>query len=97
MCIRDRNIFLIIGLILFLFVSFNSFGGSAGFALFMVVDPYHGLRIEIPFYDLVTILSSVGSIVFLSVALIGKFKNLPDLTDKNVEHNLLMDRDTIDY
>ena len=84
------NIFLIVGLILFLFFALISYP-------VINFESSGSLRIEILLYNSVSIISCIGSIFFLSIALIGKFKNLPDLTDANLESNLLLDRDTIDY
>ena len=87
---KTLNILFFIGLLLFLFVALNSFGGGSNGPL-IIFDPYEGQRIYIPYYDFITITTAVISIMFLLLVLIFKFKNLPDLRQNFFSYNLLVD------
>ena len=86
---KTLNVLFFMGLLLFLFVSLSSFGGSNG--QLIIFDPYQDQRIEIPYYDFITITIAVLCMVFLLVVLIFKFKTLPDLRQNSFSYNLLID------
>ena len=96
---KFRYVFLVLGLLLFLFTSFNSYESYS--ILYPTIPSaefsnYLDNIIRIPFYNWVTILCAMGSILFLFLAVIGMFKKIPDLTEKNESYRTLLDGDSFD-